>query len=224
MQSNGEISPDPAFPTVCAFWRLQNLFFMAIGTPDEAVALSTLPLPSKMLSEDVARDRARLRTRSAPPDDSCGESDGGGVVSRELVVACCDASEVLEAAEHALDEVSALIGFSIERARLFARGVVRDDGHGATVDQPLAQATRIVGTIGCTGPSPGDLREQDESSPKVAELAWRHLDGERSPERVAERVDLGGAATTGAADGLLFRPPFPPAAERWALAVVESIA
>jgi hypothetical protein len=41
---------------------------------------------------------------------------------------------------------------------------------------------------------------------------------------IGQGVDLGRAATARAADGFAVRPPFPPAAERWALMVELSIA
>ena len=40
--------------------------------------------------------------------------------------------------------------------------------------------------------------------------------------RIDGRVDLGRAPAPGAADGLVVRPPFPPAADRCALTEVES--
>ena len=41
---------------------------------------------------------------------------------------------------------------------------------------------------------------------------------------VGQGMDLGRAATTRSPEGLNFRPPFPPAAERWAFTWVESMA
>ncbi len=41
-------------------------------------------------------------------------------------------------------------------------------------------------------------------------------------ELVDRRMDFGGPPAPRAADGLLVRPPFPPAADRWALTGVES--
>jgi hypothetical protein len=50
-----------------------------------------------------------------PPDDDGREHDGGGEVGCELVVAGDDASPILEAAEHALDEIALAIGGLVER-------------------------------------------------------------------------------------------------------------
>jgi hypothetical protein len=56
----------------------------------------------------------RLRTQSGPPDDDGREPDGGGEVGCELAVAGGDASPILEAAEHALDEIALAIGGLVE--------------------------------------------------------------------------------------------------------------
>jgi hypothetical protein len=55
-------------------------------------------------------------------------------------------------------------------------------------------------------------------------MARRHLDGDRASARVDNGVDFRGAAAARTANRLRFGPPFPPAAERWALAVVLSMA
>ena len=47
---------------------------------------------------------ARVETRSQPEGDGSSERDGGLIVACELVVSGRNASEVLEAAEHGLDE------------------------------------------------------------------------------------------------------------------------
>lgn len=54
----------------------------------------------------------------------------GEIVSRQLVVACGDASEVLEATEGILDEMAQLVGFLVEAERLFSIRSIGDDGLG----------------------------------------------------------------------------------------------
>jgi hypothetical protein len=55
-------------------------------------------------------------------------------------------------------------------------------------------------------------------------MARRHFDGDGASARIDDGVDFRGAAAARTANRLRFRPPFPPAAERWALAVVLSMA
>jgi MFS family permease len=69
---------------------------------------------------------ARLWTQSGPPDDDSGEHYGCGKVGCELVIAGGDASLILEAAEHALDEIALAISGLVERMMSFAGRVVRD--------------------------------------------------------------------------------------------------
>jgi hypothetical protein len=49
------------------------------------------------------------------------------------------------------------------------------------------------------------------------------LEGDEAAFTIDDGVDLGRTAAARAADCLNFGPPFPPAAERWAVALVESI-
>jgi hypothetical protein len=55
------------------------------------------------------------QTQSGPPEDCGGEGDSGGEGGRKLVAAGCDASPILQAAEHALDEVALAVGDLVER-------------------------------------------------------------------------------------------------------------
>ena len=48
----------------------------------------------------------KVQTQLNPPYDDGGDQDSGEKVSGELVVAGCDAAEVLDATEHAFDEIS----------------------------------------------------------------------------------------------------------------------
>jgi hypothetical protein len=54
-------------------------------------------------------------------------------------------------------------------------------------------------------------------------LAGGYFEGDEAAFAVDDGVDLGRPAAARAADRLDFGPPFPPPAERWALALVESI-
>jgi hypothetical protein len=55
-------------------------------------------------------------------------------------------------------------------------------------------------------------------------MAGRHFDGDGTSMRVDDGVDFRRAAPARAANRLRLGPPFPPAAERCALAVVLSMA
>ena len=144
-------------------------------------------------------------------------------VSRELVVSGCNAAPVFEAAEGPFDQVSALVGFAVECVQMFSRGIVGNDRQRSALCHELPQRVAVVSRVGCTFAARWQLAEEADSRADVAQLAWRHFDGDGASECIADRVDLGRTPSTRATDSLRFGPPFPPAAERCALAVVESI-
>lgn len=102
--------------------------------------------------------------------------------------------------------------------------IIGDDRHRSAVGKVSLQAPRIIGAVGGERLRGRDLSEQDDRGPDVAELTRGHLEGDGTVLRVAQSVDLGRAAAARATDPLFFRPPFPPAAGRCALAVVDSSA
>lgn len=172
---------------------------------------------------DQKRSCSRLQTQSGPPSNDCGHGDGRVEVSCELVVAGCNAAPVFEAAEGPFDQVAALVGFAIEGVQTLARRIVRNDRQRSALTHELPQSVAVVGRIGRTFPARWQLAEEADGGADVAQLSRRHFDGDGASERIADRVDLGRAPSTRATDSLRFGPPFPPAAERCAFAVVESI-
>ena len=67
------------------------------------------------------------------------------------------------------------------------------------------------------------LLKQGRSGRAVGHLTAGEQEGDGPASAVGQRVDLGRAPATGAADGLGPLPPFPPDAERWALTAELSI-
>ena len=65
-----------------------------------------------------------------------------------FVVSGGDAAEVLEASEHALDDVSAAIAFAVEGVGLLAVRPVGDDGLDPTALQPGPPMVGIVALVG----------------------------------------------------------------------------
>jgi cation transport ATPase len=100
-----------------------------------------------------AAHRSRLRTQSGPPDDNGGDHDGGGEVGCELVVAGGDASPILEAAEHALDEIALAVGGLVERMMSLAGRIIRDDRNRAAFEKKATQTIAVVGGVGGQTPA-----------------------------------------------------------------------
>jgi hypothetical protein len=102
--------------------------------------------------------------------------------------------------------------------------IVGDDWGGASLQQEATEGIGIIGHIGGAKPWWGQRCEQGLGGANVTQLALGDGQCDGPSERIADRVDLGGAASTRASDRLALRPPFPPAAERCAFAEVLSMA
>jgi hypothetical protein len=74
-----------------------------------------------------------------PPYKSSGEADRGQVISRQPVVAGCDAPEVLQPVERALDAPAQLVDALIEAERLLPVAAIWNDQLGSALVQVFAQ-------------------------------------------------------------------------------------
>ena len=87
--------------------------------------------------------------------------------------------------------------------------------------QGLVKAT--IGAVGVDDTAPGQGVQQMLGGPAVRGLPRRQQEGEGSAWTVGDGMDLGVATAPADTDRLEVRPPFPPAAERWAFTCVLSI-
>ena len=118
--------------------------------------------------------------------------------------------------------VSVSVGDFVIVVRMLARWVGWNDRFGAVLDEPVAQGSGIVGTVGEEAAwRAGDV-EEFACSLEVMHIAGGQHQGKRSPLVVGQRVDLGRTAPTRSADGIVERPPFAPPAERCALTCILS--
>ena len=85
----------------------------------------------------------------------------------------------------------------------------------------------MVGIIGAVSDEPaqgaGTVQEAGRNS-DIVDVAGGQRQDPRPPLVVCQRVELARPSAARGADRLFERPPFPPAAERWALMWVLSIA
>lgn len=110
-----------------------------------------------------------------------------------LVVAGCDSAEVLEPAEHALDQVAALVGLRVVGVGMLARRIGRDHGLGSTLAEPLAQPPGIVGPVCDQAARCRDDRQQVACALQIMRIASGKREGHRPP-RMGQR--MGGAAAS----------------------------
>ena len=137
--------------------------------------------------------------------NECEEVDGTPVVS------CCDASEVLELVEEALDAVAPPVGVVIVGDERLSGWVARDDDSGACGRDEGAQGIAVVGLVGDDGAG-AEPFEQGRRGRDVAGLSRGEDEAQRSPLAVGQRVDLGGQTSSGTPQSLIAVPPFPVAA------------
>lgn len=168
--------------------------------------------------------RTRLKTQSGPPGDDGREHYGGGEIGCEFVIAGCDAPPIFEAAEHAFDEIALAIGDRVEEMMSFPSWVVRNDWDGPALFEEATQPIAVVSSVGGQTGARRNSADQGCGHPNIAQVAGRHFDGDGASAFVNNGVDFRRAAAARAADRLRLGPPFPPAEERCALAVVLSMA
>ncbi len=144
-------------------------------------------------------------------------------VGGELVVAGGEAATVLEAAEHALDGVAALVEGLAEAAFPAPVGFGRDVGDRALLLDYVADAVAVVSAIGVNDAAHRQACQQQFARLAVGCLSGRQQEGERSSLAVGDGVNFGVAPAPADTDRLGARPPFPPAAERCAFTWVLSI-
>jgi hypothetical protein len=167
--------------------------------------------------------RSRLQTQSYPPDDEGGEGDGGGEVGGELVVAGGDAAPILKPAEHALDQIAQFVSLWIERMDMFAGGIVGNDWSGAALDQEQPKRVTVIGSVCGTQTARRQWFDEAAGDRRIAALARGYLERQGTAATIDNSMDFCRSPAARAADRLDIGPPFPPAAERCALAVVLSI-
>ncbi len=160
---------------------------------------------------------ARVQTQSDPERDGSGKGDGRLIVAGELVVAGCDAAEVLEATEHGFDEPAVAVALLVIFDGPLAVASSGDDGDRALISQRRAKVIGVVSSIR-DDTLHADRRTNQQVGPlDVRRIARRQREEEWSSEDIDERMDFRRTAAARDANGVGLSPPFPPPAQRWAL-------
>ncbi len=167
--------------------------------------------------------KSRLGTQLGPCDDDGGESEAGEIVSSEAVVSGCDASPILELAEQAFDDVSALIGGAIERVWHAPRGGGGNGRSDLPMLEPSAQTVGVVGLVRKHALWLSDGAEKRNGHDDVGDVSWRQRESDRSAAIIGQSMDLARPSAPRAADRFFKLPLFEPLAERCALTWLLSI-
>jgi hypothetical protein len=128
--------------------------------------------------------------------------DAGEKISGELVVACCDGSEVLEFVEEALNEVALAIESEVAWQRNRAAGMGRNDRSNLPIGEGFDEDIGVIGLVTDQGRWIG-IFEQRLCTSEVAGLAWRKHQLDGIAQGIDERVNFGAQSATRSADGLL---------------------
>ena len=140
--------------------------------------------------------------------------NSGQEIPGELVVSGSDATEVLEPAKTALDDIAAFVGAFVEAMDDDAVGFVGNDGLGAATNDFAAKVVAVIPLVGEVRAHRRRERQNIGRRRDIGILAWSQMQDDRPAERIAQRMDFCGAASARAADGLIVLPPFPPEAHR----------
>lgn len=158
-------------------------------------------------------------------DERQSEGDDGAIILGCFLAPQGDALEALELPDGLLDAGPAAVESFREEGRAVLGGALdRDDRADAAGARSGAIGLAVVALV-ADGGAWRDLRaeiEQDGEVTAVAGLAWRQVEGDGQTVEVGLEMDLGREAPARAAEGLTVLPPFAPAAETCARAVVES--
>ena len=129
----------------------------------------------------------------------------------------CDTTEVLEASEHAFNDITAPVSDFVERMRCPSIGPVRDDRLVTPRFQIAPPMNGVIGFIGQEVTGIRRTRAPHDGARDVGGLTGGRVERQGAAMLVAYGVDLGVAASLGGADGLRRSRPFPPPAQRWTL-------
>ena len=147
--------------------------------------------------DDDERKRSQLfetlgrRLIITKPDADCDEFEGGEIVLSQLVVTCCDASELLGLIEEPFDEVARLVEERAEADRVLAVGLWWDVGPCLPLGYGIAQGVGIIALVGEQHRALRQFRDQVHSGSDVTHLFCREHQLDRPAFRVDKSMDFG---------------------------------
>jgi hypothetical protein len=144
-------------------------------------------------------------------------------VPGELVEACCDAAELLDTAEEALDEVSLSIDVWIDGTPDDASRAAWDVGAGTGSSDEVEDGVAVVASVSDDCQRRGKAGEQTWNGGHVGSLTGREQQPDRQSLFVDNGMDLGAQSSTRTANGVIRTPFLPPAACWWARTIELSM-
>lgn len=111
-------------------------------------------------------------------------------ISSEFVVAGGNSPEILESAEGSLDDVATFVCPFVEAVEPDARRLIGNDGLGTEQGYAGPEFISVIAAIGDERTHRRRERQYARPGGDVGVLAWCEMEGERSAERVAQRMNL----------------------------------
>ena len=126
---------------------------------------------------------------------------------RDSVVSSCDAAELFELADGALDTVSQFVDGGIEGALSGHAGSLRDDGFCAAGLDMVEDDMAVISLVGddMLGRKAGHQRD---GGVVIAGIATGQDEAHRAAKAVDRNVPLAGQPSSGAPQSLIATPPF----------------
>lgn len=157
-----------------------------------------------------------------PCNDRCDVARCGEVY-HELVVSRGDTPPVFETAECPLDDIPSSVCGRVERSDPLSGWVVGNDWFRAACCQEATQGVAVIGRIcGAQACWRQCFKERDGNG-CITSLPRRYSQRDWTAATIDNSMDFCRSAASRATDCLGICPPFPPAAERCAFAIVLSI-
>jgi hypothetical protein len=157
------------------------------------------------------------------PKPDRGQSDGGEEVSRELVVAGGDGSEVFDPVEEAFDEVALSVDLAIDGALDLAVALGGDVRSRTVRDDEIEDGAGVIAAIGDGIVCWAKAVEERLNGSLVGGLTRAQHEPQRQAASVHHDMNFGAQSASRSSDGVIRAPFFPPAACWWARTMEESI-
>lgn len=144
---------------------------------------------------------------SAATFEGSDEVEEAGIVSSELVVSRCDAAEVFDLVEEALDEVPLLVEDGIEAAPLCSCRSTRDDWAGPACRNGHHGTLPVIAFVRQDVPSLQAI-EQGFDLGDVVAFATGKDEAHRITQSIGCGMNLGAQTALGASQRVSFKPIF----------------
>lgn len=141
-------------------------------------------------------DARRLLGPRQPVADGCGDADGGEEVPGEPIVAGCDAAEVLDATEHALNRIAVSVEEGREAVLPFPVRLGRDIGERAASANLLPDGVAVIAFVGMQDGRRRHLLDQHHPGSAIGYLAAGQEKGDRPAESIRQGMDFGGPSAS----------------------------